>query len=523
MIKPKPPRVLVVLAHFDETRNPRGRPDFIPQGVGHAFLAGAFDRNFADVRIYSEFCNGPLMDEALLAWPDMLVLTGVTSSFDRMCHLTAYVRTKSPNCVVVAGGPAVRNLPISSARFFDYVCNGDVEELQLIAREVFGEHAASTDVLPRFDLLNWRSPVNYVESSRYCNFKCSFCALTGEGRSYRTYDLKYVEAQIRAAPANKYLLFIDNNFYGNNRSAFLAKLDLLKSLWREGLFKGWIALVTADFFKEPDNLVGAREAGCIGLFSGVESLNDDQLKRYGKKQNLVTPQLDSIRRCLKAGVVFQYGLIFDPSTQTLEAMRDEIAFITGDHSIPLPAFLSLTIPLLGTPYFHECVANRRFLPSAKLRDMDGFTLLTHPLDPLDHVVRFTQGLSRLEGNRYRILRHCLGFYANYRSTLSGRQMVNLLANSFRLTLPSVIHEHRIPSASNDTERLTYVTTNQPLGPLYSPFLAVPERFRGHFAPTMITDEDGELDGDLARNLEVQRTLKDTSASSSHPITSRPSA
>jgi hypothetical protein len=155
------PRVLVVVAHFDDTRNLDGRPNFIPQGLGHAYLAGAFHHQNVDVRIYSEFHSGPLKDERAFAWPDMLVLTGVTSAFDRMRQLAAYARTKSPGCVVVAGGPAVRNLPISSAATFNYACQGDIEELAAIALEVFGADAVANRMRPRFDLLTWKSPVRH--------------------------------------------------------------------------------------------------------------------------------------------------------------------------------------------------------------------------------------------------------------------------------------------------------------------------------------------------------------------------
>jgi len=271
--------------------------------------------------------------------------------------------------------------------------------MQEVASSVFGASTASEQVLPRFDLINWGGPVNYVETSRYCNFRCSFCALTGEKRHYHSYDLAYIEAQIRNARPNKYILFIDNNFHGNSRDVFLAKLDLIRSLWRQGLFRRWIALVTGDFFKDPHNLDLVREAGCLGLFSGVESLSEAQLKRYQKKQNLVVPQLDAIRSSLKAGIAFQYGLMFDPSTQTLEAMNAELNFITGERTIPLPAFLSLAIPLLGTPLFHENLADNRFLPSAKVRDMDGFTLMTQPLDGLDGAATFTRQLARRDGHR----------------------------------------------------------------------------------------------------------------------------
>src|SRR5262249_17817334 len=57
------PRILLVVAHFDDTRNPNGRPNFIPQGLAHAFLAGAFHRHNVELRLYSEFHSGPLKDE----------------------------------------------------------------------------------------------------------------------------------------------------------------------------------------------------------------------------------------------------------------------------------------------------------------------------------------------------------------------------------------------------------------------------------------------------------------------------
>jgi hypothetical protein len=485
------PRVLLVLAHFDDMRNQCGRPNFVPQGVGHAFLAGAFDRDAVEIKIHSEFHSGPLLDEQAFAWPDMLVLTGVTSAFDRMCQLAAYARTKSPGCVVVAGGPAVRNLPLTSARVFDFACHGDVEELSGIAREVFGPAAAPVELFPRFDLLSWKSPVNYVESSRYCNFRCSFCALTAERREYRPWSLGYLERQIRSYTESKILLFIDNNFYGNDREFFLAKLDLLESLFRDGSIPGWIALVTSDFFADGRNIERARRAGCLGLFCGIESFSSTQIKAYDKRQNLILPQQEMIRSCLEAGIVFQYGLIFDPTSQRLSEMEEEIDFVLRHDEIPLPAFLSLTIPLLGTPYFHKRLNERALLPLAKLRDMDGFTLMSKPLDGVNEIVSFVRGLARLEGRRRQVLGHGLRFWRRYRRSLSWRQMASQLANGARLCTPSLINGRRLPRG--DDERLTYVTTTQPLGPLYTPAFPIPERFSENFRATLVTDAAGGLD------------------------------
>jgi hopanoid C-2 methylase len=491
------PRVLLVVAHFDDTRNPNGRPNFIPQGLAHAFLAGAFHRRNVEVRLYSEFHSGPLKDERAFAWPDMLVLTGVTSAFDRMRQLAAYVRIKAPHCVVVAGGPAVRNLPISSAAAFDYACHGDIEDLTAIAEEEFGPDAVARQMLPRFDLLTWKSRVNYVETSRYCNFRCTFCALTAEHRDYKTYDLSYIESQIRSYPEKKPVLFIDNNFYGNNRSHFLQKLDLLTDLVKEGALPGWIALVTGDFFADSQNVVRARNAGCIGLFSGVESFNADQIKSYNKRQNLL-PQLETIKDCYEAGVIFQYGLIFDPTTQHVQQMQDELDFVLRCDAIPLPAFTSLTIPLLGTPLFEDRVKSGHFLPLTKLRDMDGFTLLTKPLDDMDRVLPFVKSLVELDGRFSEFARRGIGFLRRYWRSLSAQQIAFTVANSF----PRLINKRRTIAATDD-DNLTYISTTQPLGPLYSPMFTVPERYRASFSATMITDGFGELEPDIAENLSAK--------------------
>ena len=201
-------RVLVVNCYFDYSREPIRRPTKFPQAVGPIFLAGAFARERCDVRCYDELSSGPLADEARLAWPDMLVLTGLTHCFDRMLHLTAYARTGNPKVIVVAGGPAVRALPLLSEKVFDYSCLGDIEELREVITDAWGEAYAAARVLPRFDLGYWIKFVTHVESTRYCNFHCSFCSLTGEGRAYQTYDLEHIRQQILAAGKRRKLLFV---------------------------------------------------------------------------------------------------------------------------------------------------------------------------------------------------------------------------------------------------------------------------------------------------------------------------
>lgn len=490
-------RVLIVNAFFDEYRRTRGSPHRVPRAMGPVYLASAFSPDRCDVRLYNEQFSGPLQDIALLRWADMLVLTGVTSAFDRMLHLTAYARTLNPEVVVAAGGPAVRALPLRSGRFFDYACLGDIEQLQSVARQCFGDAFVAEDPFPRFDLASPGRMLGYVESSRNCNFQCSFCSLTGERTKYAKYDLGYIERQIIEA-GKKHIVFIDNNFYGNDRRFFLARIDLLETLCRSGRIKGWSALVTGDFFRNSENLELARRAGCFALFSGVESFDTETLRAYNKRHNTLVPQVEMIRNCLEAGVLFTYGIMLDPTTRSLADLRKEIEFIVGTPEISLPAFFTLPIPLLGTPYFQESVEQGLLFPNVRLRDLDGVTVAMRPRDPLDEVVAFARDLPRLRGYRRGVARHTAGFLRRYRKTLKPIQLFAaatsgaLICTETFASSPSRRSLHR--------NRQTYLSTTETLDPLYTPMIRVPNRLAGHFRPTMVTDERGHLADDVAADL-----------------------
>ena len=202
---------------------------------------------------------------------------------------------------------------------------------------------------------------------------------------------KIFGSRFSAAGKRRKLLFVDNNFYGNDREHFHRRIDLLKELRAAGQFRNWAALVTNDFFNKQENLTLAKESGCELLFSGVESFDPVWLRSFNKLQNTSLPQVEMISRCLNTGIIFCYGLMLDLTTRTIADVRRELEFITGTPEISLPAFITLSIPILGTPYFYECLNDRTILPETKLRDMDGITIVQKTLDPIDEVVEFVRG------------------------------------------------------------------------------------------------------------------------------------
>jgi hypothetical protein len=489
-------RVLVVNCYFDYSRQPIRRPTKFPQAVGPIYLAGAFARELCEVRCYDEVSSGPLTNASLLGWPDMLVLTGLTHCFDRMLHLTAYARTRNPKVIVVAGGPAVRALPLLSEKFFDYSCLGNIEELRAVITDAWGAAYAAERMLPRFDLAYWIKLISHVESTRNCNFHCSFCSLTGEGRTYQTYDLENIRQQILTAGKRRKLLFVDNNFYGNDRDHFQMRIDLLKELRAAGQFRNWAALVTNDFFNKQENLTQAKESGCELLFSGVESFDSKWLRAFNKLQNTSTPQVEMISRCLNAGIIFCYGLMLDISTRTIADVRRELEFITGTPEITLPAFITLSIPILGTPYFYECLNDRTMLPDTKLRDMDGITIVQKTLDPFAEAVEFVRGIGQFRDLRKRVIKHSLGFFNLYRSKLNPLQLGIGLEQGLLLAAPTLMTSTTALGWMKKGRARTFVSTTEGLDESYTPAFRVDSRYQSYFQPTMVTDKTGELAPEL---------------------------
>ena len=489
-------RVLIVNCYFDDSREPIQRRSKIPQAVGPLYLAGFFNRKFCDIRCYTELASGPLEDEQILGWADMLVLTGLTNAFDRMLHLTAYARSKNSKVIVAAGGPAVRILRLLAHRFFDYCCTGDIEEIRDVIADAFGSAYIADEFIPRYDLGYWLGSLGYIESSRYCNFRCSFCSLTGEGRSYQAYEADYIFRQIAALGRKRRILFIDNNFYGSDRANFRARIEIINEMRRERRFQTWSALVTNDFYSKEENLVLVKDSGCELLFTGVESFERRWLDTVSKLQNSSTAQVPLIQKCLDSGIVFSYGLMLDVVARSVDELRSELEFVLNTPAIPLPSFLTLAIPILGTPYFFHSLRARRILPNTKLRDMDGTTLLQKPLDPVEKVVALLRDLETLNGYQLSALRHSLEFLKLYGSKLNAEQLSIAVGQGLLLCAPRFSSSFTGSGWLTRRKKRTYVSTTEPIDRMYVPAFRIDSRFERYFRPTMVTDNSGDLHEDL---------------------------
>ena len=503
-------RVLIVNCYMDEFRIPVQRKSKHPQCMTTAFLAGLFSPEFCDIKLYDEVYSGPLEDEQLLGFPDMLVLTGLNSAFDRMLHLTAYAKTKNKNVIVVAGGPVIRILYNYSTQFFDYCCTKDIEQMADVIEDAFGKKFISNSFLekgwaiPRYDLAYWMKHFGYVESSRNCCYSCSFCSLTGENAKFMEYPIEYLRDQFMAMGKRMGVAFIDNNFGGINRQYLLDRFEVIKEFKDRGYFKRWGAITTNDFFLNDENLELAAKSGCVNLFSGVESFDKQALVNFRKYQNVRMPQIEIIRKCMDAGISFYYGLIFDLSTRHISECKEELEFIINHPDITLPCFITLAIPLVGTPTFYKYLKANQFLPNTKLRDLNGSTLTLKPLDTMDEAIQFVRELENLSGYRRKIFSHSLKLFNRYKGKLGWWQMGQALLSGPLIAAPKLTtaRSELFKKFQKGYPRVkrTYVGATEPLDSVYTPAFRIDARYESYFKPTMLTNAHGTLSEKLYMDL-----------------------
>ena len=498
-------RVLVVNCYFPERRQPLQLVNEVPQPLAPVFLAGAFNRDTCDVRIYNEVAHGflEIYHPELLRWPDVVVFAGLTPAFDRMLHVSAHLRTSNPRVITIAGGLAIRSLPRYAKQFFDYTTTDDVESLLPIIEDALGTRYRAERIAPRYDLADYMGRwIGYVESSRNCNFRCSFCTLTADALPYRKQSTDYLREQLVALGRRELIHIQDNQFLSNDRAFLLERLALLKELRAARHFGHWSGFVTNTFFWSDENIRLARESGCFSLLVGVESFDQVWLRRVDKTQNVKYSQTELIQRAIEGGILFQYGLVFDPTERTVAQMTRELEIILDNPDIPAPNFIFNAIPFPGTPFFRDRYERGLLLPNTKVRDLEGSTLSMRPLDEPERVADFLRTRKNFRGMRTRLLAHQARFLAR-----NARHLGALRSVASTLTVGSVLSPAGLSNWRNllkPRAPRTHISSTDRLDVVYSPARRVDARFEAWFRPTQVTDHAGALNEALADDLLDQR-------------------
>ncbi|MEM8553280.1 MAG: hypothetical protein AAGF71_00505, partial [Pseudomonadota bacterium] len=217
------------------------------------------------------------------------------------------------------------------------------------------------------------------------------------------------------------------------------------------------------------------------------------LKSYNKKQSLIAHPGTLTHACAEHGILFDYGLMVDFAQQTMGEVADQIDGLLSDPKMKMPAFISTTIPVVGTPYFDSAARQGRILPNVRLSDMDGMKLVEWPTEPLEEVARFFGDLVNLRNRQWALARHTIGQALHWRKHLPYEMTVlSVLMQLNRFRRRRGVGSLAQMRMRAREARPTYLATTDPLRAAYRPIMPMPEMFQRDFEPLVVTDSKGQL-------------------------------
>jgi radical SAM superfamily enzyme YgiQ (UPF0313 family) len=187
-----------------------------------------------------------------------------------------------------------------------------------------------------------------ADTSRGCPFACTFCTIINvQGRKMRERSPESLARMIRKnyfEHGVSFYFFTDDNFA--RKKYWRETFEELIRLREEGIRVSFMMQV--DLARKPKDFVNlAGKAGCTQVFIGMESVNPENLKAEGKKQNNVEEYRDIIKEWHDAGVVVHTGYIIGLPWDTKEQVPNDIRFLIEEVGPDQASFFMLT-PLPGS-------------------------------------------------------------------------------------------------------------------------------------------------------------------------------
>ncbi len=217
-----------------------------------------------------------------------------------------------------------------------------------------------------------------AETSRGCPFACSFCTIINvQGRKMRERSPQNIAAMMRRNYQEygvTFYFFTDDNFA--RKRLWRETFEELIQLRAEGIKIGFMMQV--DLARKPKDFVRlASQAGCTQVFIGMESVNPENLKAEGKKQNNVEEYRSIIKEWHDAGVVVHTGYIIGLPWDSKEQVPQDIRFLMEEVGPDQASFFMLT-PLPGS-HDHREMKNRGEWMDPDFNKRDSFhATIKHP-------------------------------------------------------------------------------------------------------------------------------------------------
>ena len=269
---------------------------------------------FTDIKIVEEEFERLDLDESV----DLVGITMMTCQAERGYQIADHFRRRGIR--TICGGSHATFMPQECSRHFDAVV---VNEVEPVWDEIMADFMADklkpvyhsdklTDLrdmpIPRKELFRNNGKItlsDVIQAGRGCPLGCEFCTVTQMyGKKFRTRPVENIVEEIERFKSRR-LFFVDDNIF-LSRSYAYELFEALIPLKVEWASQGSLELICRD----AQLLKLAARSGCVSLFVGIETVNQETLNAANKHFNKVANYNENIRRIAEAGIMVVGSFIF---------------------------------------------------------------------------------------------------------------------------------------------------------------------------------------------------------------------
>ena len=386
--------------------------------LGIAYMAGVLQENNIDVEILDASAEDmdfkDVEKELLKRKPDLVALTALTPTIGRALETAQVVKETLPDAIVVMGGyhPTFNFIETLEDENVDIVIRGEGEYIMLNLVQALENQSSLHDVkgivfedknskeivvnpeapliqdldelpfpalnllpMKKYRLLDMDTHMTTMITTRGCPMQCSFCSSAAmHGKKIRERSVENIVDEIEYLKTNYdiyTIAFMDDTFTLKKRKVMAICDEILK----RNIEIMWGCTSRVDTLDEK-LLKKMKEAGCITIFIGVESADQQQLDNMCKNTTIAKIEnAFKIAHKLKIRTIASVALGMPGDTK--EIMNKTVKFV---HKLkPNYAIYSLATPYPGTRFYKEAFEKNLI----KIKDWSKYTLITPILETID--------------------------------------------------------------------------------------------------------------------------------------------